>query len=715
MATEANDRKPVGWPSRLNKARLHFVTGKGGTGKSTIAASLALALAAGGRKVLLVEVEGRQGIAQLFDVPPLPYEEVKIATADGGGTVNALAIDIEAAFLEYLEMFYNLGLAGRAMRRIGAVEFATTIAPGLRDVLLTGKIREIVTRAEKGKQPVYDAVVVDSPPTGRIARFLDVTKAVSDLAKGGPVHSQAESVVKVLHSDLTAIHLVTLLEALPMQETLEAIDELQNLGLPIGSVIVNRNIPSHLTPDALAKAAEGDIDADTVRADLAKTGITLSDSDFAGLLTEAIQHATRIAARAESAEQLDEIKVPRLELPAIRRRGRSRQPLRACRSAQQSRGSMSTTPPVLDLASILRDTSNRVVVCCGAGGVGKTTTAAAMALRAAEYGRTVVVLTIDPAKRLAQALGIKDLGNTPQRVPLAPEVSGELHAMMLDMRRTFDEMVIQYSGNERAQAILDNQFYQTVATSLAGTQEYMAMEKLGQLLAEDRWDLVVVDTPPSRNALDFLDAPKRLGGFMDSRLWKLLLGPGRGIGKLVSGAMGLAMRALSTVLGSQMLSDAAAFVQSLDATFGGFREKADRTYELLKRRGTQFVVVSAAEPDALREASFFVDRLSQEHMPLAGLILNRTHPTLSSLHADKATEAADTLIAEDPESLTAAVLRIHAARAETSKREVRLLSRFTGANPHVSIVGVPSLPFDVSDLEALRVIADQITGEAEAA
>jgi anion-transporting ArsA/GET3 family ATPase len=317
VATEANDRKPVGWPSRLTKARLHFVTGKGGTGKSTIAASLALALAVGGRKVLLVEVEGRQGIAQLFDVPPLPYEEVKIATADGGGTVNALAIDIEAAFLEYLEMFYNLGLAGRAMRRIGAVEFATTIAPGLRDVLLTGKIREIVTRAEKGKQPVYDAIVVDSPPTGRIARFLDVTKAVSDLAKGGPVHSQAESVVKVLHSDLTAIHLVTLLEALPMQETLEAIDELQNLGLPIGSVIVNRNIPSYLTLDALAKAAEGDIDADTVRADLDKTGITLSDSDFAGLLTESIQHATRIAARAESAEQLDEIKVPRLELPAI--------------------------------------------------------------------------------------------------------------------------------------------------------------------------------------------------------------------------------------------------------------------------------------------------------------------------------------------------------------------------------------------------------------
>lgn len=377
---------------------------------------------------------------------------------------------------------------------------------------------------------------------------------------------------------------------------------------------------------------------------------------------------------------------------------------------------MSTTPRALDMGAILTDTSNRVVVCCGAGGVGKTTTAAAMALRAAEYGRNVVVLTIDPAKRLAQALGVEDLGNTPQRVPLAAEVKGELHAMMLDMRRTFDEMVVQYSADaERAEAILENQFYQTVATSLAGTQEYMAMEKLGQLLAEDKWDLIVVDTPPSRNALDFLDAPKRLGSFMDSRLWRLLLAPGRGIGKLVTGAVGLAMKALSTVLGSQMLADAAGFVQALDATFDGFRQKADKTYELLKRRGTQFVVVSAAEPDALREATFFVDRLSQERMPLAGLILNRTHPMLCDLKSDKAAEAADQLGDDGPDALTAAILRIHADRALTAKREVRLLSRFTGANPNVAIVGVPSLPFDVSDLDALRAIADQITGTAAAA
>lgn len=317
MATTSSGGSAVGWPARLTKARLHFVTGKGGTGKSTIAAALALTLAAGGRKVLLVEVEGRQGIAQLFDVPPLPYQEVKIATAERGGQVNALAIDIEAAFLEYLDMFYNLGIAGRAMRRIGAIEFATTIAPGLRDVLLTGKIKETVIRVDKNRLPVYDAIVVDAPPTGRIARFLDVTKAVSDLAKGGPVHSQADGVVKLLHSEQTAIHLVTLLEALPVQETLEAIEELADMQLPIGSVIVNRNIPSYLQPADLAKAAEGDVDADSVRAGLEKSGITLNDNDFAGLLTETIEHATVIATRSEIAQQLDALKVPRLQLPAI--------------------------------------------------------------------------------------------------------------------------------------------------------------------------------------------------------------------------------------------------------------------------------------------------------------------------------------------------------------------------------------------------------------
>ncbi|WP_330228029.1 ArsA family ATPase [Nocardia sp. NBC_00508] len=377
---------------------------------------------------------------------------------------------------------------------------------------------------------------------------------------------------------------------------------------------------------------------------------------------------------------------------------------------------MSTpTHPVatpLDISRIIADPSARVVVCCGSGGVGKTTTAAAIALRAAEQGRKVVVLTIDPARRLAQSLGVADLDNTPQRVALGPEAKGELHAMMLNMRRTFDDMVLEHTSPDKAEQIFANPFYQTVASSFGGTQEYMAMEKLGQLAHQGEWDLIVVDTPPSRNALDFLDAPKRLGNFLNGRMIRVIMAPGRGVTRLVTGAMSLAVRGVSTIVGGQMLKDASNFLQSLESLFGGFQERADRTYAMLSKPGTHFLVVAAPEPDALREASFFVDRLSTERMPLAGLVLNRTHPVLSSLSADHALTAADQLEQEDP--LTAAVLRVHARRVATDKREQHLLYRFTGAHPRVSIVSVTALPFEVSDLDALRAVGNQLARTAQA-
>ncbi|MFF7943833.1 ArsA-related P-loop ATPase [Nocardia gamkensis] len=305
------------WPKRAEQARLHYVSGKGGTGKSTVAAALALALAAGGRRVLLVEVESRQSIAQLFDLPPLPPTETRIATADGGGEVVALALDIEHAFLEYLDMFYNLGFAGRAMRRMGAIEFVTTIAPGLRDVILTGKIKECAVRVDKSGKRVYDEIVVDAPPTGRIAGFLDVTKAMAEVAKGGPIASQAEGVSQLLHSDQTMIHLVTLLEALPVQETADAIAELTAADLRIGTVIVNRATEGQLPPELGAQAARGELDADAIRAGLTSAGITLTDGDFDGLLTETIEHAATLQAQDDSAEELAEVDISRLYLPAL--------------------------------------------------------------------------------------------------------------------------------------------------------------------------------------------------------------------------------------------------------------------------------------------------------------------------------------------------------------------------------------------------------------
>ncbi|MET8067993.1 ArsA-related P-loop ATPase, partial [Micromonospora sp. NPDC005313] len=234
MAASEQPAESAGrWP-----ARLHVVTGKGGTGKTSVAAALALGLAAEGRRTLLVEVEGRQGIAQLFGTDPLPYEERHLADAPGGGEVRALAVDAEEALLEYLDMFYKLGAAGRALRKLGAIDFATTIAPGLRDVLLTGKVKEATTRTS-GSRRTYDAVVLDAPPTGRIGRFLNVTAETARLAKVGPIKTQSDSVSALLRSPMTAVHVVTLLEEMPIQETLDAVAELTQLGFPVGRVIVN--------------------------------------------------------------------------------------------------------------------------------------------------------------------------------------------------------------------------------------------------------------------------------------------------------------------------------------------------------------------------------------------------------------------------------------------------------------------------------------------
>ncbi|MCX5368986.1 ArsA family ATPase [Streptomyces sp. NBC_00015] len=303
--------------------------------------------------------------------------------------------------------------------------------------------------------------------------------------------------------------------------------------------------------------------------------------------------------------------------------------------------------PVLDLDPLLDDPATRIVVCCGSGGVGKTTTAAALGLRAAERGRKVVVLTIDPARRLAQSMGIDSLDNTPRRVK-GVEGDGELHAMMLDMKRTFDEIVEAHADGDRAASILGNPFYQSLSAGFAGTQEYMAMEKLGQLRARDEWDLIVVDTPPSRSALDFLDAPKRLGSFLDGKLIRVLLAPakvgGRAGMKFLNVGMSMMTGALGKLLGGQLLKDVQTFVAAMDSMFGGFRTRADATYKLLQAPGTAFLVVAAPERDALREAAYFVERLAAEDMPLAGLVLNRVHGSgAAQLSAERALAAAENL------------------------------------------------------------------------
>jgi len=362
----------------------------------------------------------------------------------------------------------------------------------------------------------------------------------------------------------------------------------------------------------------------------------------------------------------------------------------------------------------------RILVCCGSGGVGKTTTAAALALRAAERGRSVCVLTIDPARRLAQSMGLTELDNTPRAVAdVDGAAGGSLDAMMLDMKRTFDEIVLTHADPARAQQILANPFYVSLSSSFAGTQEYMAMEKLGQLKREGRWDLIVVDTPPSRSALDFLDAPQRLGRFLDGRMIRMLLAPakagGRAYMKVLSVGMSVFTNVLTKVIGGQALKDLSLFVASLETMFGGFRERAEKTYELLKEPGTSFVVVATPERDALREATYFVERLSQEQMPLAALVLNRVHRSAApELSVQRALASAESLDEAGDAPLAAAVLRVHAERLAAATRDERAAARFAGAHRAVPLVQVAAQAGDVHDLDGLRTIGAELANGPDA-
>ncbi len=310
-----------------SQARLHVVTGKGGTGKSTVAAALALALAGPGRDVLLCEVEGRQGIARMFDVDPLPFEERRLAGGlpdeDGRrGTVHALHVDAESALLEYLALYYKLGRAGRALDRFGIIEFATTIAPGVRDVLLTGKLYEAVDRNSRNKgATTYDAVVLDAPPTGRIANFLNVSDQVAGLAKVGPIRSQADTMMRLFRSPRTAVHLVTVLEEMPVQETADGIEELTAAGLPVGGVVVNLTRPQDLPAPALAAVRSGTLDLDAVRGDLDRAGVeadgTVIDDLVGDLVGLARDHADRRALEESQRARVEGLGRATYELPRL--------------------------------------------------------------------------------------------------------------------------------------------------------------------------------------------------------------------------------------------------------------------------------------------------------------------------------------------------------------------------------------------------------------
>ena len=366
--------------------------------------------------------------------------------------------------------------------------------------------------------------------------------------------------------------------------------------------------------------------------------------------------------------------------------------------------------PFLDIDKIIGDRETKIIICCGSGGVGKTTTSAAIALRAAETGRKVVVLTIDPARRLAQSLGVGGLDNTPRPVSMIDTAAGgSLDAMMLDMKGTFDDVVLAHSTPEKAAAILQNQFYVALSSEFSGTQEYMAMEKLGQLHAEaGRWDLIVVDTPPARSALDFLDAPEHLSALLDGRFLRLLLHPTRGPLRFMGAGFSMMSAAMTRILGAQIIGDVQTFVRAFEALFGGFRQRATSTFELLSSRHSTFLVVATPHRDALREAEYFVDRLTEEGMPLSGMVINRVHTRALAISPERALSLAEDL-AGTSAVLEVEALRRHANLVRVIEAEMRMMERFAAARPAVAQTQVQSLPTDVTDLAALRRVGSLLS------
>jgi anion-transporting ArsA/GET3 family ATPase len=375
-------------------------------------------------------------------------------------------------------------------------------------------------------------------------------------------------------------------------------------------------------------------------------------------------------------------------------------------SALKSAARAGLPVPFLDIDKIIGDRETKIIICCGSGGVGKTTTSAAVALRAAEAGRKVVVLTIDPARRLAQSLGVGELANTPRPVSMIDTAAGgSLDAMMLDMKNTFDDVVLAHSTPEKAAAILQNQFYVALSSEFSGTQEYMAMEKLGQLHTEaeasGRWDLIVVDTPPARSALDFLDAPEHLSALLDGRFLRFLLHPTRGPLRLMGAGFSMISAAMNKILGAQIISDVQTFVRAFEALFGGFRQRATSTFELLSSRHSTFLVVATPQHDALREAEYFVDRLTEEGMPLSGMVINRVQTCALAISPERALSLAEDL-ADTSAVLEVEALRRHANLMRMIETETRMMERFAAARPTVAQTQVQSLPTDVTDLAALR-------------
>ena len=579
-------------------SRLVIVAGKGGVGKTTVTAALAAAAAKSGLRVLIVEVEGKSGLGRLFGVGPLRYDELVLleaAEANGTGRVVARTITPNDALLEYLEDHGMRRLSNRLVRG-GALDVVATAAPGIEDILVLGKVKQLE------RSGGVDLILLDAPAAGHAITFLESARGLLDAVTVGPINTQARDVMELLTDpERCSVLLVTLPEETPVNELVDTAYSLEDrVGVSSrasrGQRPLSGTARHRCRPGGSRRSGEGRAHAGRGRRARGSGGVS----------RRAARRATRAsgpAVRAPAAAA-DPPSVRVHDRPVPRRCARARR--RRARRHRRPRRDAVTAAPTLE--AVLSGSS--IVLCCGTGGVGKTTTAASIAMHGARAGRRSVVVTIDPAKRLADALGLEGLTNTPSRIE--GEWSGELWALMLDTKTTFDELVARNAVDaSQVDRILGNRFYRNISGRLSGTQEYMAMEKLYELHEESQFDLVVVDTPPTRNALDFLDAPRRLTRFLDHRLYRILMTPGRAYVRAVNVAAQAFLRTVSKVVGGDVIDDAIAFFQAFEGMEAGFRDRAERVLHLLSAPETAFVLVASPRGDTVGEATYFADRLAE--------------------------------------------------------------------------------------------------------
>ncbi len=701
--TDARIVVGVRWED-LFARQILIVSGKGGMGKSTIAAALASASAAAGHRTLLVEVEGRGEIARTLQVPDPGFHEAP--TPFG---FSALSVTPREAALEYLHLFFGLDRATRALLRTSALDQIIGGAPGLRDLLSCGKLYELAhlrrTDARDRGRPQYDLILVDAPPTGQIAPFLNSASAFADLARVGRIKRQAAAIEGLLRRE-AGVLLVAVPEEMAVAETLEAIPAIRRSGVPVMAVAANRCLPNIFpsgTQRAAAELRPREVMALTGRAGLAMT-VEESEALMAGAGTRHRRRRLQQRFLKELAEGGPLLPLPDVPgrsspetvqaLARVMKGERAEEPDAAAPDVKavgthsarpapiQLRASWARRPPghaPHGLDERLAD--RRIVVVCGSGGVGKTTVSAAVAVHLAERRSKAALLTVDPARRLATSLRLPTVAG--ERTSIRLGRARKMEAVQLDTQRTFDELIHRYAGSaERRERILSNRFYQRISSSLAGTHEYMAMEKLYELAVEEDHDAIVVDTPPTRSALSFLDAPNRLIDFLGGRVMRWMLWPD--------------------------------FLAAFEGMYGGFHKRASRVLELLRSPDCAFLVVTAPTSVSLEEAGFFVERLDEGGMRAEAVVANRWHPEKEGL-PPRAAEVAELLAMGDaPARATAALLMDRVRREPQRTSEAEAMRSFADLHRGMPIVPIPELADDVHDVPGLRRVGAHLFASMEA-